>query len=282
MREKPNIQVTGSVLLFGGFDGLHAGHKKLLATAKRYGLPVGITTIFGCKNGEALFTLAERREAFQKAGIDFVCETSFSEIKDVQAEDFAKALQREYNVQVFVCGDDFRFGKGAQGTPESLRKTARVDVEEILTCNGEKISSTAVKQCLKDGDTVTANMLLGERFFLIGKVEEGRKVGRTLQFPTANIPYPEDKFALKKGVYETRVQIGENTYAGITNYGARPTFDNGQVLTETYLDGFSGDLYGKTLKVEFIRYLREIKKFDGADGLKAQLEEDIRRVRSHD
>lgn len=282
LQGQPNIKDTGSVLLFGGFDGLHAGHKKLLETAKKYRLPIGITTIFGCKNSDTVFTAEERREIFKNAGFAFVCETTFEDIKDVQAETFAETLKTAYNVKNFVCGKDFRFGKGATGTPETLGKTSRVDVEEILTQDGEKISSTAVKKYLADGDIEKVNSLLGDKFFLIGEVVEGRQVGRKLGFPTANIAYPQGKFALKKGVYETRVTLDGKTYFAITNYGERPTFDNGQVLTETYIDGYTGNLYATKIKVEFVRFLREITKFNCVDDLCTQLEEDIRRVREND
>jgi riboflavin kinase/FMN adenylyltransferase len=107
-------------------------------------------------------------------------------------------------------------------------------------------------------------------------------VGRTIGFPTANILYPQDKFPLKQGVYETRVAVDGKTYKGITNYGARPTFDNDRIITETYLDGFNGDLYGKVLKVEFVRYLRDITRFDSVETLKNQLTKDIERVRKDD
>lgn len=278
------MEARGSVLLFGGFDGLHTGHKKLLEASKEYRLPIGITTIFGCKNSDAVFTVEERREIFKNAGFAFVCETAFEEIKDCSAETFVKTLMREYNVKAFVCGTDFRFGKGAVGTPETLKETSRVEVkvEEILMRDGEKISSTAIKKHLKEGDVIQANALLGDTFFLMGEVIYGRQVGRELRFPTANIAYPQGKFALKKGVYETRVTLDGNRYSCITNYGARPTFDNGQVLTETYIDGYAGDLYGKKIKVEFIRFLRDVHKFDCAEALRAQLEEDIRRVREND
>ena len=144
---------------------------------------------------------------------------------------------------------------------------------------GEKISSGKIKAFLGDGKVENANVLLGEEFFLCGKVEKDRQIGRTIGFPTANIPYPQDKFPLKTGVYETNVTVDNKTYKGITNYGARPTFDNERVVTETYLDGFSGDLYGKELTVHFVRFLRGVTKFESVDALKKQLEKDINRVR---
>ncbi|MBQ5930359.1 MAG: hypothetical protein IIX02_06165, partial [Clostridia bacterium] len=158
----------------------------------------------------------------------------------------------------------------------------RVEIQPLIQMYGEKISSRAIKNLLTKGEIQKANALLDENFFLIGEVVKDRQIGRTLGFPTANIAYPKEKFPLRQGVYETRVCVDGITYKAITNYGARPTFDNAQVLTETYLDGFDGDLYGKMLKVEFVRYLRPVTKFSSADELKTQLELDIRTVRNND
>lgn len=268
-------------MLLGGFDGLHIGHKKLVARAKAHGLPVGVTAIVGGKAGKPLFTLSERAEIFGAAGLDFVFELPFDEIKDISPEAFVRLLVKEFSPKAFVCGDDFRFGRAAAGTPETLKTVGQVcvETEELLTYAGEKVSSTAVKKLLGKGDTERANVLLGERFFLMGEVYQDRKIGRTIGFPTANIAYPSEKFPIKKGVYETRVCVDGKAYKGVTNYGARPTFGNEAECTETYLDGFAGELYGKTLKVEFVRYLRDIKKFESAEALKKQLQADIAAVR---
>lgn len=271
----------GAAMLLGGFDGLHLGHRQLLSRAKESGLPVGIMTIVGAKGQKNLFTFAERERIFKTSGADFVFELPFAEIKDLSADDFIRLLQTEFSPRVFVCGEDFRFGAGAKGNAEILKAmdTVRVEVLPLVEIGGEKVSSGTVKKHLEKSDVATANALLGEEFFLLGEVIKDRQVGRTLGFPTANILYPSEKFPLKTGVYETKICVGNDTYQGITNYGARPTFDNDVVLTETYLDGFSGDLYGKTLKIDFVRYLRDIQKFDSADELKKQLTKDIERVR---
>ncbi len=270
-------------MLLGGFDGLHLGHRRLLARGKESGFPVGVMTIFGGKEG-AIFTPRERELVFSDAGADFLFELSFEEIKDESPDEFLASLEEKFSPKLYVCGEDFRFGAGAQGTPIAIKERGQVRVEvlKLLEIEGEKISSRTVKALLKEGNVERANFLLGERFFLLGEVEKDRQIGRTLGFPTANIAYPSEKFPLKKGVYETRTSVDGKAYRGITNYGARPTFGDESVWTETYLDGYEGDLYGRTLKVEFVRYLREIAKFDGADGLKAQLKYDIERVRKHD
>jgi riboflavin kinase/FMN adenylyltransferase len=281
LTEQSNTE-RGVAMLLGGFDGLHAGHRRLLDEAKASGLAVGVMTIVGGKQGECLFTFREREEIFLSAGADFVFELPFAEIKDLSPKNFLTLLEREFSPKLFVCGEDFRFGAGAVGTPEVLKASTQVRVEvlSLLEIEGEKVSSTHIKNLLKGGEVEKANALLSHPYFLIGKVVEGRKIGRTMGFPTANIAYPKGKFPIMKGVYETRVQIGGIVYKGITNFGARPTFENDEVWTETYIDGFSGDLYDKELKVEFVRFMREIEKFASVEDLQAQLTKDVRQVRN--
>ena len=275
---------VGCVMLLGGFDGLHAGHKKLVQRAKAFSLPIGIMTIVGGKEEKSLFTLEEREEIFKRVGVDFAFELPFQEIKNLSPEQFSNLLISEFNPKAFVCGDDFRFGKNAFGTPETLKEVGqvRVEVKKLITANGEKISSTTIKAYVSAGEVDKASELLGEEFFLLGTIVKDRGVGKTIGFPTANAEYPKDKYPIKQGVYETRVCINGKEYKGITNYGNRPTFDNDATKTETFLDGFDGELYGKTLKIRFVRFLREIKKFESVEGLQTQLKEDIRRVREHD
>ena len=271
------------VMLLGGFDGLHIGHRLLLTRAKSFALPVGVMTIVGGK-GLPLFTTKEREEIFSSLGADFAFELPFDEIKELSPQAFVALLKENFNVQAFVCGDDFRFGKNAAGTPETLKADGqvRVEVENLISVDGEKVSSKTVKTLLRVGEVEKANTLLGERFFLIGEVEKDRQVGRTLGFPTANIRYPSEKFSIKNGVYAGEAEIDGKVYKGIINYGSRPTFQNGEVWTETYFDGFDGDLYGKTLKIRFTKFLREIQKFNGVEELKAQLARDIRSIREND
>lgn len=275
--------IHGSAMLLGGFDGLHLGHRLLLTRAKQSGLPIGIMTIVGGKS-QSVFTFFEREEIFANLGVDFVFELPFSDIKELSPNEFLTLLEREFAPKLYICGDDFRFGKNAQGDSETLKRSTqvRVEVEKLLIRDGEKISTRTIKKLLGLGEVEKANALLSENFFLIGEVYKDRGVGKTLNFPTANILYPKDKYPIKNGVYETRTVIEGKAYKGITNFGARPTFDDDTVVTETYLDGFEGNLYGKKLKIEFTRFLREIVKFDSAERLKNQLCEDIRRVKEND
>lgn len=270
------------VLLLGGFDGLHLGHRFLLSNAKRKGLPVGVMTIFGGKDGQSLFTAKERRLLFMESGADFSFELPFSEIKNLTPSEFLNVLRENFRLNTLICGEDFRFGFNAAGTPTFLKERGQVCVETypLREVNGEKVSSSTIKTALKVGEVEGANALLETPYFLLGEVVKDRQIGRTIGFPTANVFYPKEKFPLKIGVYETETIVDGVAYRGITNYGARPTFHDDTVLTETYLDGFSGDLYGKTLRIGFKRFLRDVKKFESVEGLKAQLQEDIGRVRN--
>lgn len=282
LTDKKDIS-AGSAMLVGGFDGFHMGHRQLLSCAQQSGLPIGVMTIVGGKE-KPLFTFEERECIFKDAGADFVFELPFAEIKDLAPSQFLQLLLAEFHVKLFVCGEDFRFGKLAAGTPEDLKcdDHVRVEIQKLVTMYGLKVSSNTIKSLLKEGEVEKANELLEAPFFLMGEVVADRKIGRTIGFPTANIEYPKEKYPLKQGVYETCVEVDGVEYKGITNYGARPTFDNERVLTETYLDGFDGDLYGRKLTVKFLRFLREIRKFDSVADLKNQLQDDIRRVRTND
>ncbi len=274
---------TPCVFLLGGFDGIHIGHQKLIDKAKSFSLPVGIMTIRGGK-GESLFTQEEREEIFERAGIDFVLESDFTEsFKNLSAEDFLSLVTEKFFVAAFVCGKDFRFGKGASGTPDFIREKTGLPVFDIdISCDehGNKIGTRSLKQLLREGEVERANALLVSKFRVSGEVLHGRHIGRTYGFPTANIVYPVGKTFVKEAVYAVTVEAEGRIFRGIANYGRCPTFEVEYKLLETYLDGFSGDLYGKKITVYFDFKIRDIQKFSSAEELKEQLQKDILAIRS--
>ncbi len=274
---------AGCTMVLGGFDGVHIGHQRLVSRAQKEGKPVGITTIVGGK-GDCLFTQDERLILFERMGISFVAAMRFEDIKDYPPEAFLQKLQAEFSPALFVCGDDFRFGKGASGNAKNIGEmtTLPVAVESLVQVDGQKVSTSTLKSLLAEGKVEKVARLLGYPYFAVGKVEEGRKVGRTLGFPTANLTYPAGKTPLKKGVYAVVARVDGKEYKGIANFGARPTFEEQEVKLEAYLDGFEGDLYGKKLQISFTRYLRPVTKFECAEDLKKQLQEDVRKVREDD
>lgn len=267
--------------LLGGFDGLHLGHLQLVNKAKSLSLPVGALTIFGGK-GESLFLKEERERVFSSLGVDFLITANFAEIKDLTAEEFLSLLLQKCSVSAFVCGKDFRFGRGAVGSPEFIGEQTKIPVFAMdisLDENGEKIGTRALKEWIKRGDVEKANALLVQKFCVAGEVVHGRGVARNLSFPTANLRYPENKMQLGDGVYAVLVQTTKGEFRGIAHFGNRPTFSEGRAL-EVHLDDFHGDLYGEKINLIFYRKLREVKKFSSPEELKKQLERDLRSMRS--
>lgn len=271
-------------LLLGGFDGLHTGHLTLLDAAKKTGYPVGITSISGGKAGGDLFTFAEREVVYERAGIGFVIEMPFTErLKQTSAEDFLRDLFGRFRPQAIFCGEDFRFGNGALGTPALLGKYAPcpVNVLPLKRVGGEKVAVSSVKEQLAAGNCSEANALLLGGYFLQGTVEHGRQVGRTYGFPTLNLSFPEGKFLLREGVYGGFAETPEGAFPAILNFGARPTFGVCVKKAEAYLDGFSGDLYGETVRLYPKEFFRPIVRFDDVSALKRQLEQDQARLKGN-
>lgn len=268
-------------LLLGGFDGFHAGHETLLKEAQKTGLPVGITAISGGKAGGDIFTFRERETLLNEKGFSFVLEIEFSEeFKNTSAEDFLCALFEKINARAVFCGEDFRFGKGALGTPELLKKLALcpVGVLPLKTEGGEKIATSKLKQQLAAGDLVPVNKILCGGFFVSGEVERGRGVGHTYGFPTLNVTYPKEKFAIKDGVYGGYAETPKGRFPAIINFGARPTFNVSEKKAEAYLKGFEGDLYGAAVRIYPTQFLRPIMKFSSEAELENQLKKDVERI----
>ncbi len=278
------------VLLLGYFDGMHVGHRALVARAKELargrGWRVGIMTFRSSKNGGQIFLFEERVHIFSELGIDFVLAAQFDEkFKNTSPLRFLEDLYSSLTVQAFVCGEDFTFGKNAAGGISLLKEFSAVNnilvsVEKLVDFGGEKAAATLAKKYLDEGDVASLAKLLGRKYFICGTVAtEGRHVGRKIGFPTANIHLSGEKYPLKKGVYAVSAVLDGKTFRGIANYGARPTFGDGRVVLEVYFDGYEGDLYGREIAVEFDAFLREIQKFDSAEQLSAQLTKDLEKIR---
>ena len=175
------------------------------------------------------------------------------------------------------CGEDFRFGKDASGTPALLKERAPcpVTVLPLAAFGGEKIAVTRIKQLLSEGEIGKVNALLCAPYFVRGVAEHGRAVGRTYGFPTANLRLPSGKFPLKEGVYAARARLerGEE-YPAIVNFGPCPTFGVEARKTEAHLVGFQGDLYGEEVTLFPVRLLRPVRKFQSKEALEKQLEAD--------
>jgi riboflavin kinase/FMN adenylyltransferase len=178
-----------------------------------------------------------------------------------------------------VVGEGYRFSYKREGTVQTLKALAREYGRGVYIADDYKNISTSGIRALLDWEEVTS--LLGFPFFVMGTVTQGRRLGHVLGFPTLNIYPTEEKFLPRFGVYATRTHINGRTFDGITNVGLRPTVNEGETVptVETHLFGFNEDAYGREIRVEFLRFVREEKRFDGLEELKAQIREDIRLTR---
>ncbi len=283
------------VIALGFFDSVHIGHIALIEKAKEVAKIKGIcSAIFTFKNDMSkvvkrsnglIFTYYERLKKFKNLHIQSVIFANFTkEFSNLSPEEFIKILTTEFCVKAIVCGKDYKFGKGGHGNVEVLKSICHnygveVFVQEEVKKSEERVSTSIIKSLLGTGKIKEANSLLGSPYFISGKVVKDRQVGKDLGFPTANVKIDGEKAPLKIGVYKTSVVLDEKKYSCITNYGARPTFSLDEVLTETYIDGFSGDLYGKEITVYFEEYLRDCVKFDSVNKLIKQLEKDLEKIR---
>lgn len=280
------------LIALGCFDALHKGHEELLKKAKLQakinGLDLGVMIFTEGKGGRQVYTYAERLEFLKKFNVKFVLKIDYTDdFKKTTASEFLKTIDEKINVKGFMSGKDFRFGAGAKGKSSTLKSYAEnedngvwyMSVKDVMH-GEEKISTTLIKSMLESGDILTANELLGRNFSVSGTVITGADRGnKILGFPTINIQYPQNKVEVKYGVYAVACRIGDNCYKGIASYGARPTFNEDTPILEVHLDGFYGEIYGENVTVEFCDYLRNIQKFENAEALKAQLEQDIEKIR---
>lgn len=269
-------------LALGYFDAVHKGHiavlERAVSIAKSKGLVPTALIFTGGKSKTDVFTLSERADKIFACGIEIIIVKPLDRAFMAKTkEEFLTELSSLYFISSVVSGVDFTFGKGALGGVQTLKEffgEDKVYTESLLSDNSGKFSSTKIKEALSFGDIKLANFYLGSNYYISGLVFKGKGLGNTLDFPTANIVLSSEKFKIKQGVYKTFVVIDGVKYKSITNYGTQPTVLGNDVIVETYIDGFSGDLYGKNLTVYFDEFLREIKKFSSLEELKEQLIKD--------
>ena len=275
------------VLALGFFDGAHLGHKEIFSLGKQMctnGESFAVFTFNGTffkNNLGNIFTLKEKQEIFKNNGASLIIKADWTQdFCNLTATEFLQILTKNHNIKGLVCGEDFTFGKNALGNVNTLidfcnENNIKLKVAKIKNYNGKKISSSLIKEKLACGEVKSANIWLGENYFVSGRVVHGRGEGNKKTYPTANLQIPQDKFKIKSGVYATKVKINEQEFNGITNYGNCPTFNCNDFLIETYILNFNGDIYNKDIKIEFLDYLRDIKKFNSAQELKEQIEKDL-------
>jgi riboflavin kinase/FMN adenylyltransferase len=288
----------GAVIALGNFDGVHKGHRAVIAAAMRMAKARGVKALAMTfephprdffARGTAQFRLTDEVDKLRLlagTGLDGAVVMTFDHARaSTPAQDFIHHdLVDRLAISGIAVGYDFHFGKGRSGSPTLLKAEAPklgidVHVEPHFDVGGRAVSSTAIREALSRGEIDTATDMLGYPWFVTGEVVHGEKRGRDLGFPTANMRL-DPNCALRHGIYAVRVGRGAERFDGVASFGRRPTFDNGAPLLETFVFDFTDDLYGAVLDVAFIAYIRDELKFDGVDTLIRQMDDDAAKARA--
>ncbi|MBR1747533.1 MAG: riboflavin biosynthesis protein RibF [Clostridia bacterium] len=275
----------GSVLVLGYFAAVHIGHRYLIERAKHISAEIGSSvTVVTFDDGiyaalgrdfREIYVLRERMSILRELGVSVDVLPVDRAFLSQSPEQFLSVLSEKKPIAI-VVGQDYRFGKGAVGDAALLKsyfeKTGvEVEVCDLLSVGGKKISSTLIGELLASGDIHAANAILGSPFFISGTVVKGFENGKKLQFPTANLSFDMDKFIPRSGVYASYAYVDGVRYKSMTNIGSHPTFGYYEVNAETNIFDLSEDLYGRFLKVELIDYLRPVLTFSDPASLSNQL-----------
>ena len=280
-----------TVVLIGVFDGLHRGHRYLIRKAvslsrARNKKSVCVTFHPHPKKQPCLISLTHRLRLIEELGVDYCLVIKFNRrFSLVTAEDFVKdILVKFFHPEFIFIGENFRFGYQARGTVEVLKALSgifgfKVRAIKELSAEDKKISSRAIRHLIKAGELKEAQRLLGRRVSVLGTVISGAKRGRGLGYPTANIN-PHHEVLPASGVYAVKIFYREKEYRGICNIGTRPTFDNPEdnQTIEAHLFNFKKNIYGQDLEIQFIRKIRDEKKFPGHSSLVEQIKKDHQKV----
>lgn len=286
-----------AVLCLGNFDGVHIAHTALLhAGAKLAHLHhahVGAFCFFRPSSDMVqapaahLCTLREKLALLADAGMEFVCLIDFETIRDMPAEAFPDFLRQSCACHGFVCGFNYRYGAGAAGNAQQLKDafSQAGDISPVILpameLDGEAVSSSRIRAALRNGEPELAARLLGRPYALEGQVVSGKRLGRQLGFPTANQFFPAERLIPAHGVYASRVTTPSGVFPGVTNIGIRPTVESvahPRANCETYIIGYTGDLYGQRIRVELCRYLRPERHFADLEQLRTAIAQDAKKA----
>ncbi len=291
------LHPDGSVVCIGAFDGLHLGHRALVrhavARARALGLPAVALSFeplprefFARGEPPPRLTLPRAKyQGLRVLGADTVGLLRFNaRLAAMEAEEFVhELLVRHLAAREVWVGPDFRFGhgrKGDLGLLQAMGERHGFGAGEIepVQAQGGRVSSTRIREALRDGDFAAATHLLGGPYLIGGRVVRGRQLGRTLGFPTANLRFP--RIPALSGIYATWVHgVGDRPWPAVSSFGTRPTVDGAGPLLEAHLFDFDGDLYGRHIGVEFVAKLRDELKFPDLQTLTAQMHHDAERAR---
>ena len=282
-------------LALGFFDGVHIAHQKLITKtvefAKKNNSKSAVVTLKQqpycfLKHIEPKY-ISSREESYEiikKLGTDYIIELDFNDVSKMTSVEYLRdVLVNNFSPVGIFTGFNHHFGLNREGNCEFLKNNQQkfgYSFESLAQqeLNGNLISSSAIRKNLEDGKIEDANLMLGREFRVIGIVVEGNKIGRTINFPTANINYPDNIVEPPNGVYFVKIKLQDGRkIKGIANFGTKPTVSSGstKILETHILDGFDEDIYGQNIEVYFLKFIRPEQKFDNLDALKEQIQKDI-------
>lgn len=289
-----------TVIALGTFDGLHLGHTDVINTARDYAERSGLKlAVFTFSNHPLalirpdlvpvrIISAEEKIKLLESFGVDYLINISFTEdFAALSPDEFLDRLAC-FNYRCLVVGENFTYGFLGSGKTETLERSGRkngfdVIVRPLVKMNGNVVSSTGIRNLIQAGHIEYANRMLGRAYSITGKIVHGEQRGRRLGFPTANIELLHGEMAVPApGVYAVTASIEGSIYEGMGNIGNNPTFNDVEhARLEVNLFNCSGDLYGKTMSVQFHKYIRAEKKFSGVEELCRQIEEDKKAIKTY-
>ncbi len=287
-------------LALGFFDGIHIGHavviKNAVDFAKKNGLFSGVILFgshprefFSGQKFKHIIEFNDKISLLNNMDVDYVFIINFNaDIAKMSPQDYINLIVRFFEPSAITTGYNHSFGQGGLGSPQTLQQFAKnfnfkyFQIPQI-TVDNHSVSSTIIRNAIKGSDFELAKKLLGYSFYIKSPVIHGRQIGRTINFPTANLIYPNSIVNVDNGVYLVKVDTHKQSYIGVMNYGLRPTIDKSDFIPvpEVHLLDFSANLYGSIIKVSFIEKIRDEKPFSSLTELKCQIEKDCLFARSY-
>lgn len=261
-------------IAIGYFDGVHKGHQKILSQLDENDL---IITFLNNFKDQDIYPIEDKIVLLKQYCPNII----IFDLKAIKKDSKSKFINylKEFEPHQIITGEDFRFGYKASGSVADLEKHFDVVVVKTMIRTGERISSSRIRQALKDGDIKEAREMLTRPYEITKLVVKGNGKGSEIGIPTINFLVDKHHNLLRNGVYQSKVHIDGKTYKGVTNIGTRPTFDGEEKTIETHIIDFNQDIYGKLVTVELIKFIRDEQKFDSVNELVSQIKKDINQVK---
>lgn len=274
-----NIYHEKLTATIGFFDGVHLGHQTLLKQVEKQVGKKAIITFDRHPSKRPLLTLHEKLNILKTYDIDTCFVIIMNEKnQNIDSEAFIKILKR-LNIYKIIVGSDVRFGKDANGNVLDLKYHFEIEVFPFVEDKYGKICSSTIRNLIDKAEFQKVNAMLNRTYKITGIVQKGRQIGRTIDFPTANIN--TENYIPQNGIYITKTYIGDKAYDSVTNIGYQPTVGGEEVAIETHILDFNDDIYGEIVSVEFKKLIRHEKKFSSLDELKHQIQKDVETTREY-